>query len=631
MSESNKVLWNQPQDLSDPEQTQARENINAAKNATATQSSNGLMSSADKTKLDGIEAGAEVNVQSDWNQTNSSADDYIKNKPENLVQDANYVHTDNNFTDSDKSKLDGIEAGAEVNVQSDWNQTDNTKDDYIKNKPNNLVQDASYVHTDNNFTNADKNKLDGIAAGAEVNVQSDWNQTDNTKDDYIKNKPSNLVQDASYVHTDNNFTNSDKNKLDGIAAGAEVNVQSDWNQTNSSADDYIKNKPSNLVQDASYVHTDNNFTNSDKSKLDGIAAGAEVNVQSDWNQTDNTKDDYIKNKPNIPAAQVQSDWTATSGMGKILNKPEIGYKAYGASSVTEATSLVVDGDEPNGVTDVKVNGGSKGILISGPYKTLLDSGIAGALGDADHGIFIGPNGVFQACTNPVFFKVTLSTTFAELQAAVTANKIPILVTASKVIPMSRYSANTYAMFTDVSIFGSLLEVAAHTYYLGANGWYEYPKRMNNNEDIHLPSVITTKVNVHPQDATDTWLRIGGIVIGGKGTNGGNIQIEIKGVTGDAGTLAYEYAYDTLFRTQATTGSLDNTCTYGFIQTNQNWQTLFVIDQYSGTSTVNCMLEINLYDTLSTNPSHYKIKIRKTFSGGYTQLYISATESCGSMD
>lgn len=47
----------------------------------ATQSVNGLMSATDKTKLDGIEAGAEVNVQSDWNQSNTNADDYIKNKP----------------------------------------------------------------------------------------------------------------------------------------------------------------------------------------------------------------------------------------------------------------------------------------------------------------------------------------------------------------------------------------------------------------------------------------------------------------------------------------------------------------------------------------------------------------------
>ena len=47
----------------------------------ATTSSNGLMSSSDKSKLNGIASGAEVNVQSDWNQSTSTADDYIKNKP----------------------------------------------------------------------------------------------------------------------------------------------------------------------------------------------------------------------------------------------------------------------------------------------------------------------------------------------------------------------------------------------------------------------------------------------------------------------------------------------------------------------------------------------------------------------
>lgn len=40
----------------------------------------------------------------------------------------------------------------------------------------------------------------------------------------------------------------------------------------------------------------NDFTNTLKTKLDGIQAGAEVNVQSDWAQTDDTQDDFIKNK-----------------------------------------------------------------------------------------------------------------------------------------------------------------------------------------------------------------------------------------------------------------------------------------------------------------------------------------------
>lgn len=51
----------------------------------------------------------------------------------------------------------------------------------------------------------------------------------------------------------------------------------------------------------------------------------DAQIQSDWNQSDNTKKDYIKNKPTIPAAQVQSDWNEsdTSSKAYIANKPTI--------------------------------------------------------------------------------------------------------------------------------------------------------------------------------------------------------------------------------------------------------------------------------------------------------------------
>ena len=54
----------------------------------ATQSAAGFMSAADKTKLGGIESGAEANVQSDWNQSDTTADDFIKNKPTNASASA---------------------------------------------------------------------------------------------------------------------------------------------------------------------------------------------------------------------------------------------------------------------------------------------------------------------------------------------------------------------------------------------------------------------------------------------------------------------------------------------------------------------------------------------------------------
>lgn len=61
--------------------------------ADSTNSKAGLMSPTEKTKLAGIASGAEVNVQADWNQTTTTADDYIKNKPTIPTVPANIVNT----------------------------------------------------------------------------------------------------------------------------------------------------------------------------------------------------------------------------------------------------------------------------------------------------------------------------------------------------------------------------------------------------------------------------------------------------------------------------------------------------------------------------------------------------------
>ena len=53
----------------------------------------------------------------------------------------------------------------------------------------------------------------------------------------------------------------------------------------------------------------------DKEKLDGIAPGAEVNVQSDWAETDTTADSYINSKPTI----TNYNLTAVSGSDRLFN------------------------------------------------------------------------------------------------------------------------------------------------------------------------------------------------------------------------------------------------------------------------------------------------------------------------
>lgn len=56
------------------------------------------------------------------------------------------------------------------------------------------------------------------------------------------------------------YTTAEKTKLSGIADGAEVNVQSDWNQSSSSADDYIKNKPAFATINGSRIDQGGNLT-----------------------------------------------------------------------------------------------------------------------------------------------------------------------------------------------------------------------------------------------------------------------------------------------------------------------------------------------------------------------------------
>tara|TARA_Y100001963_G_scaffold108694_1_gene150270 strand:- start:1593 stop:4355 length:2763 start_codon:yes stop_codon:yes gene_type:complete len=68
--------------------------------------------------------------------------------------------------------------------------------------------------------------------------------------------------------------------------------------------------------------TQNNFTDTLKSKLDGIASGAEVNVQSDWNA--GSGDAQILNKPTIPTNNNQ----LTNGAGYLTSAPTSNYQVF---------------------------------------------------------------------------------------------------------------------------------------------------------------------------------------------------------------------------------------------------------------------------------------------------------------
>ena len=279
-----------------------------------------------------------------------------------------------NYNDlENKPKINGVELngnkttqelGITGNVQADWSVEDKTSGAYIKNKPNvpsktsDLINDSGYI---TNYTETDPIFTASPAHKITDKDITNWNNKSNFSGSYndltdkpvIPTVPTNVgafTNDVGYLteETDPIFSASPAAGITNANItqwnAAEQNVQADWNVTSSSSDAYIKNKPtiptktsdltndSNFVSDANFVHTDNNYTTTEKNKLNGIASGAEVNVQSDWSQSDNTKDDYIKNKPTIPSNT--SDLNNDSGF--ITQETDPVFSASAASGITSS-------------------------------------------------------------------------------------------------------------------------------------------------------------------------------------------------------------------------------------------------------------------------------------------------------
>lgn len=255
-----------------------------ADDISTTGTANKFTTAADITKLAGIAPGAEVNVNADWNAVVGDA--LILNKP--VLGTAASQNTSAFATAAQGTKADSALQPAAIGVT-------------VQAYNAGTVIDASYVHTDNNYTTAEKTKLSGIAAGAEVNVNADWNAV--SGDAQILNKPT--LGTAASQNTTAFATAAQGAKADTALQPATIGVT-------------VQAYNAGTVVDASYVHTDNNYTTTEKNKLAGIAAGAEVNVNADWNAV--SGDAQILNKPTLgTAASQDSSAFATAAQGALAS------------------------------------------------------------------------------------------------------------------------------------------------------------------------------------------------------------------------------------------------------------------------------------------------------------------------
>ena len=151
----------------------------------------------------------------------------------------------------------------------------------------------------------------------------------------------------------------------------------------------------------------NDFTDALKTKLDGIAAGAEVNVQANWNEADNTADSYIQNKPNLSAvatsgaaSDVSYDNTG-SGMSATKVQGAVDELSSGLASHTGDTVIHVTAQDKstwNGKQDALTFDNTPTAGSNNPVKS---SGIKAAL-DAQTYFYIDSDG--YGCINYDLFQ-----------------------------------------------------------------------------------------------------------------------------------------------------------------------------------------------------------------------------------
>lgn len=300
-----------------------------------------------RSTLDAAPVIPSIQAQADWEQDDSTKVDFIKNKP--TLFSGDYEDLTNKPTIPD------------AQIQSDWNQSDSTKKDYIKNKPNvpSSLSELSGDSTHRVVTDSEKetwnNKSDFSGSYTDL--------TNKPSIPVVPTKVSAFINDVGYVNKLKTINGESLKGEGNIEIDCEQ-VQSDWNQSDSSKKDFIKHKPtipvvptkvSAFQNDAGYI---NDVSNKQDTLVSGtniktinhlsllgsgnidIQGGGGTQVQSDWEETDTDDPAYIKNKPTIPSEVTESTvagWGFTKNTGDY-SKPSTGIPSTDLSSAVQ-TSL----------------------------------------------------------------------------------------------------------------------------------------------------------------------------------------------------------------------------------------------------------------------------------------------------
>ena len=245
-----------------------------------TESNDGYMTKEDKTKLDGIEEGANNYIHPDSVDVRHVTDSQIDywNKKVDSVLASNKI--DGLMSKEDKAKLDSIEEGANNYTHPEnhpstmivEDETHRFVTDTEKSSWNNKA-DLEYVNT-----NIDKT-LTAAKTFTDTKIASMFNSSESQlqilrslsfelkKDDVVKQffdlynecVKSEELQDHvlnSKIH----MSTSDRLLLNNVSDAINSGLNSDWNETNPSSIKYIENKPKSMPADGGNADTVGGYT-----------------------------------------------------------------------------------------------------------------------------------------------------------------------------------------------------------------------------------------------------------------------------------------------------------------------------------------------------------------------------------
>lgn len=251
----------------------------------ATVSLAGLLSSADKTKLDTIASGAQVNVATNIGSThNASTVSLSSSTGTGTTLNAATGALAGVLTAADKTKLDTIASGAQVNVPADLTIANRgvTTLDINSSSGTDITVPAATTLLTGLLTAADKTKLDGLITNTQSNlslgtVTSIAAPISNSDGTGVSLPLANATGPLAGL-----LSGADKQKLDGIQAGAQVSAATNLTYTSSTAVVANSNGTGFTITDAVAGGNKGLLTGADKTRIDNAVVTTQTDVTATW-------------------------------------------------------------------------------------------------------------------------------------------------------------------------------------------------------------------------------------------------------------------------------------------------------------------------------------------------------------